>query len=428
MVMNSANLGIAVQKGAFDVLIRNDRQYDGRRYFAADYKKYPFQYYWDSCFQAIVISLYDGRRAEEEIYTLLSTQFKDGCMPYLTCWGKAPFPWNLFMRIASWIGDDGRANLSTQPMLSAVATWEIYKRTENLAFLERVIPELAREADYIGVQRDLLDDGLTVIVNVLEAGTNESPVYDSIVGLPRPRGIGPLMHLLFYLRLSIQMSKYKSLGFDLERIAQLEDFLVEDMNSNSLFARSLRAMGDILFELGDRRAAYEYHEQAKAIATKLEDICWSPKHRFFFTRYGTKKERKSVPVKTLSGVLPLFTGLISKEKADILVKEHLLNDGEFYAPYPFSFVSMDEPSYRSWIFPSPFPSLWRTGTWMNMNWLVFMGLKEYGYDELAFEVVTKSLRLVELSGFREFYNSRTGKGYGGKSYGMSTLVADMLAR
>lgn len=426
--MKSGNRVQEIRRSAFEVLMRNDCIYGGRRYFVADYKKYPFQFYWDSCLQAIVVSLYDGKRAEEEIYTLLSTQFTDGCMPYLTCWGKARFPWNLFLRFSSWISDDGRANLSTQPMLSALATWEIYKRTGNISFLERVIPELAREADYIGVERNLLDDGLTVIVNVLEAGTNESPVYDSIMDLPRHRGTGPLMHLLFYIKLSRQMSRYRKVGFDLERIAELEDFLVEDMTSNSLFARSLLAMGDILNEIGDKRAASEYQRQAKALASRLEELCWSEEHSFFFTRYGTKRERKLVKVKTLSGVLPLFTGLISKDRAESLVRKHLLNDCEFYTPYPFSFVSLDEPAYRSKVFPSPYPSLWRTGTWVNMNWLIFMGLREYGYDDLAEEIASKSVRLVEMSGFREFYNSRTGKGYGGMNYGMSTLVADMLAR
>jgi hypothetical protein len=52
------------------------------------------------------------------------------------------------------------------------------------------------------VQRDLLDDGLVVIVNALEAGTNESPVHDEITGLPRPRGLGPITHMLFYVKIS----------------------------------------------------------------------------------------------------------------------------------------------------------------------------------------------------------------------------------
>lgn len=417
-----------VRAAALRVLERNSRRRGEHLYFVADDQK-PFQLYWDSCAQAIAMSVFDGRRAEEEMYTLLSTQFPDGCMPHMTAWEKPPFPWSVFIRIASWVGEDGRAVLSTQPMLSTIATWEIYKRTGNRDFLERIAPELAREVDYMGVQRNLLDDGLAVIVNVLEAGTNESPVYDEIVRLPRPRGLGPLMHLLFYVKVSRQMARYRRVGYDLERIAEMDTLLIEDMTSNALFCRSLLAMGDILGELGDGRAAAEYRRQAALLAGRLEKLCWDSDDAFFYTRYGSRGARKLSRVKTASGLLALFTGLISKEKAGLLIERHLTNTDEFWTPWPVSFVSIDEPAYRSWAPPLPFPSVWRTGTWICINWMLFMGLKWYGYTELAERLAVDSARLVERGGgFREFYNSWNGRGYGVKSCGMATLVADMLER
>lgn len=418
----------STRSAARTVLERNSRCHGEHLYFEADYRKYPLQYYWDSCFQAIAMSLFDGRRAEEEMYSLLSTQFPDGCMPHLTSWERPGFPWGVLLKSANWIGADGRAVLSTQPMLSAVATWEIYRRTGNRGFLERIIPELAREADYLGVQRNILEDGLTVIVNVLEAGTNESPVYDDIMGLPRPRGMGPLAHIRFFVKVSRQMAAYRAVGYDLERIAALGLFLVEDMTSNALFCRSLLAMGDILDEVGEGRAASEYRRQAQLLARRLEEQCFDETDGFFHARYGTREGRMFSRVKTISGLLPLFTGLISKEKASLLVERHLVNPGEFWTVWPVSFVAVDEPTYRRWVFPSPFPSLWRTGTYMNMNWMLFMGLLEYGYNELARRLAHSSDLLVERGGFREFYNSRSGRGYGGKNYGMSTLAVDMQER
>lgn len=418
----------ALKEGALRVLENNDRRHEGRRYFAAAYPQYPLQYYWDSCVQALVMSMFDGERAEEEMYTLLSTQFPDGCMPYLTSWGRPPFLWRVMLGLANWVGEDGRANLSTQPMLSALATWEIYKRTWNKEFLERIVPELAREADYLGVQRDILDDGLAVIVNAMEAGTNESPVYDEIMGLPRPRGLGPLVHVYYYVKVSRQMSRYRKVGYDLERVSEMGVFLVEDMTSNSLFCRSLRAMGEILREVGEERASREYRRQAELLAERLEEKCWDPVDRFFYTRYGAPSVRKFSRVKTISGLLPLFTGLISRKKAKVLVEEHLQDETRFWTPFPASFVSVDEPCYRKRAFPVPFPSLWRTGTWICMNWMLLMGLLEYGYRETALEVCRSSLALVEKSGFREFYNSYSGRGYGVKNCGMATAVVDMLER
>lgn len=411
---------------ALKVLERNSRRSGDNLYFVSDYRKYPFQYYWDSCLQAIVMSRFDGRRAEEEMYSLLSRQFPDGCMPYLTAWEKPGFPFGVMMKAASWIGEDGRANLSTAPMLSAVAAWRIFKRTGNRAFLERLAPELAREADYMGVQRDLLDDGLVVIVNVLEAGTNESPVYDEVMGLPRPRGLGQIVHLIYYIKLIRQMRLYEKLGYDLERVADLGLFLVEDMTSNAMFARSLSDLGNILSEIGEKRAADEYRRQAALLVERLERLCWDPSDAFFYSRYGSRETRHLSRVKTLSGILPLFTGLVSRDKAELLVERHLTNEREFWTSWPLAFVSTDEPAYRSFVWPGPFPSLWRGGTWMIMNWMLANALREYGYNDIAGSLIERSALMVGKSGFREFYNPHTGRGYGAKNVGMATAVADML--
>ncbi len=90
-------------------------------------------------------------------------------------------------------------------MFITFATLEVYKSTGNSSFPERVMSELAREADYINAERTERDD-LNVIVKVAEAGTNESPVYDAIVGPHRFGGIAPIMHLFFSMKLSKQMS------------------------------------------------------------------------------------------------------------------------------------------------------------------------------------------------------------------------------
>lgn len=62
-----------------------------------------------------------------------------------------------------------------------------------------------------------------------------------------------------------------------------------------------------------------------------------------------------------------------------------------------------------------------------MNWMIVKGLREYGYNDAASDIAQKTAAMILKEGaFREFYDSRTGKGYGGKSYGWSTLALDML--
>jgi hypothetical protein len=64
-----------------------------------------------------------------------------------------------------------------------------------------------------------------------------------------------------------------------------------------------------------------------------------------------------------------------------------------------------------------------------MNWMIAVGLLEYGYKEAAKELALRSARMIlDAGAMREFFDSRTGKGYGGKDYGWSTLAVDMLER
>jgi neutral trehalase len=160
----------------------------------------------------------------------------------------------------------------------------------------------------------------------------------------------------------------------------------------------------------------------------MEELCWDDEEGIFLTRYLKDGVVHKSRTRTLSSVLPLFTGLISKEKAARLVEEHIRSEGEFWTPYPLSFVSIDDPRERpGWRWWS-LPMLWRGGTWVNMNWMVAVGLMEYGYREEAADLTRHTAEMILREGYREFFDSRTGKGYGGKSYGWSTLVVDMLER
>ena len=45
---------------------------------------YPFQWFWDSCFHAIVLGRYDMARARSEIQSLLKNQPDDGFVGHVT--------------------------------------------------------------------------------------------------------------------------------------------------------------------------------------------------------------------------------------------------------------------------------------------------------------------------------------------------------
>ncbi|MBU4195046.1 MAG: hypothetical protein KKE79_00435 [Actinobacteria bacterium] len=415
-----------VESMAREVLHATDRAYGEHRVFLPDGKKYPFQCYWDSAFQALVAARFWPERAEREFFSLYSKQYGNGRLPHLVCWERPGPAWRAICYRGGWVGPDGRAILSTQPSAGPFCALEVYRRTGNRAFLEKIIPFLTAEMEYVWKRRDLLGQGLTSIINCMESGTDESPVYDEVMGV---RGERPLGLLAYGLKLAAETREYRKVDNDLERIRDLGIFIVEDLCNNSLACRSLRAVGEIYGELGDEGRAREFKDRALGLAARMEELCWDDGEGIFLTRYEKDGDIRKSRTPTLSSVLPLFTGLISKEKAARLVEEHVLNEGEFQTPNPLSFVSVADPRERPGWRPWSLPMLWRGGTWVNMNWMVAVGLLEYGYREEA-EVLTR--RTVEMilheGAFREFFDSRTGRGYGGKAYGWSTLAVDMLDR
>ena len=52
---------------------------------------YPFQWFWDSCFHAIVLARYDMGRARSEIRSLLRNQPDDGFIGHVTFWQREAF-------------------------------------------------------------------------------------------------------------------------------------------------------------------------------------------------------------------------------------------------------------------------------------------------------------------------------------------------
>ena len=65
------------------VLQENRRETNGFRYTVPSPSTYPYQWLWDSCFHAIVLSSYDPDFAKAEMHSLMSKQFENGMVPHM---------------------------------------------------------------------------------------------------------------------------------------------------------------------------------------------------------------------------------------------------------------------------------------------------------------------------------------------------------
>jgi len=63
--------------------------------------------------------------------------------------------------------------------------------------------------------------------------------------------------------------------------------------------------------------------------------------------------------------------------------------------------------------------------WLSVNWLIWRGLRRYGYHEIAHDLVARTLTLVKNHGFHEYFNPMTGDGYGPSQQSWTTVILDM---
>jgi len=55
---------------------------------------------------------------------------------------------------------------------------------------------------------------------------------------------------------------------------------------------------------------------------------------------------------------------------------------------------------------------WRAKTWIPTNYMIYHGLRAYGYRELASLVAHYTHQLVKTAGDWEYYDAETGEGNG----------------
>ena len=98
--------------------------------------------------------------------------------------------------------------------------------------------------------------------------------------------------------------------------------------------------------------------------------------------------------------LPLFANAATPERAKRLV-ELLHDETRFWTPLPVPSISRDNPDYGT--------DMWRGAVWLNFNYMVIKGLRNYGFDEEADELREKTLAAVlhwfeETGAVFEFYD------------------------
>lgn len=370
---------------------------------------YPFQWFWDSCFHAIVLTHLDPERAQAELATLLSAAQPDGFIPHIVFWRRDPEKMKhhtIHLRHPYFTS-------TIQPPVIAHALERVFEATRDRDFLRLQLPRVAAFFRWLRDHRDPDGDHLISIVQPDESGVDASPKYDELLNLRvwNNTGLVEWIHALY--------DRYVTEGLrgDDHAMIAADYFSDEDVLVNTIYAEGLA----VLARLCEGDEAEAFASQAKAVQQSLVEKCWDPLRGLFWDLAG--RDERPLRVNTISSLIPLILPQLDKEIVTRLVEDHLLNEREYWLPFPVPSVAADEPAFDP---EEPHGFIWRGPTWVNTNWFIVRGLRVHGYTEIADQIVAKTVELVRRSGFRECYHPFSGAGQQARDLGWSTLVLDMV--
>jgi hypothetical protein len=214
-----------------------------------------------------------------------------------------------------------------------------------------------------------------------------------------------------------------------ERAGYWLDRFCQGVDLNSYLVRELQAFAQIaeMSHMDDLAAVYR--QKAAERGERMRALLWDETDGFFYDRnaragetamsrhagWGAMNYRQTderIRVKAASSFTALWAGIATPEQARRMVFEHLFNPREFWTPYPVAALAKSERWYsRDW-FPGDMGCNWRAMAWIPTNFMIYHGLRRYGYRDLASLVAHYTHQLVRQSGDREYYDTETGAGMG----------------
>ena len=406
---------------------------------------YPFQWKWDSGFVALGFIHFNLDMAMSEMRTLFKAQWSNGFVPHII-FHDSPDEKKYFPNAAFY-----SANLSpessktyqtttlTQPPIEGWVLERIFKKAGNLPegrkFVKEMFPKIMAQHEYLYNNRDPFDEGLVYIQHNWESGTDNSPVWDEIwnsfdapeynfsrkdtqhvqdAQRPRQREYD------YYLYLIDSFKKYNYRDSD---IAEHSHFLVQDPLFNSMLIASNNSLIRLAESAGYPEKVKQLRDWNRKSIQSFNDKLFDEKNGLY--RHYNLRENKWLSGLTSSGFAPLFAGIPSLDRAAkmLSVMDRFSKDGQYFLCPSFDPDDIRFESQR----------YWRGPVWVNMNWLIYHGLKEYGFTDMAQKIRENTLQMVREQGFYEYFepdkekSKLLQKGYGGTDFSWTAaLIIDLL--
>lgn len=382
------------------------------------YKRF---YAWDSGWNVISLASIDPEAAYRELEAVFNFQCDTGRVPHEAVPPELPIEEDsAFKRLGyDLFGEDGRSHMIDPPSF-LMAAGELYGRAGDARVLD-LLPKMEKCMEYLTGPRDLMGDGLVSAVHRWEPGTDMAPSYDEVMGI-NPRD--PLAGIKTDVKGDATVRLYSSLGWRLDKIRDANEFILEDPGLNAIAAAGAQSLSKLFAAAGDRAKSERWGNKATDMVAAMEAKLWDEEKGFFYPRYDAESPKLAGRA-SLTGLVPLMTGLVSRDKAERVIDDWLTSPRHFRANWLVPFNSLAEMKKDP---PTPHRAhLWRGSCiWINMNWMVARAAKAYGRLDISKEVTRSTAAMVLNHGFREYYRPRTGRGVGAKSFTWPALVLPMI--
>lgn len=325
---------------------------------------------WDTFFAATMASIGDRDLAYADAIETLRESTDEGFVPN-------------YARAGGWKSFD-----RSEPPVGAITVFGMYQKFKERWFLEETFPDLLKWNRWWTQHRDIegyltwgsngenspgnLDDDTrgTRSGAILESGLDNSPMYDDTT-------FDPKTHLLQFADVGL-MSLYID---DCDALANIADTLEK---------------ADEAKELRSRSAQYR---------SKLETL-WSAEAGIFLNKdlHTGKFNTRLSP----TNFYPMLAHVATPAQAQTMVTRHLLNPDEFWGEWVIPSIARDDRAFKE-------QNYWRGRIWGPMNYLVYLGLRNYDLPQARSQFADKSYALFlkewkEHGHVHENYNAILGSG------------------
>jgi hypothetical protein len=180
---------------------------------------------------------------------------------------------------------------------------------------------------------------------------------------------------------------------------------ISDVGLNALYVADCRALEEMAGILGREEDRRELRERGDKRAAALATL-WDERSGIYLNRRTDTGEASSRLSPT--NFYPLIAKAPTQEQARRMIQEHYFNPREFHGEWVMPSIARNVPGYGD-------QEYWRGRIWGPMNFLVYLGLRNYELPDARADLAERSARLLIKSwqsdrAIYENYNANTGGG------------------